>query len=1167
MSPPNEAGFEYIHGNVSTLGGYNTTTVDIIAVPCVGASPVDTWGREPLPHGYFTFPSATDDNDPAIRQLPGSVILNPAFSSNPPAASSIWVRHGIRAAVSTARVLLYRHCQLHDGLTLDQLADDLLEIIWREGQPRVRRPLFFICHSIGGLIVKKALTKATQRQYNDDKYKWIFQNCHGITFFGTPHFGSEYLSMPSLRIGVQHTLFLEGPLPLSLTRDLRLFNPYLLELHTSFIQIAGDIRVWSFYEAIDTQLSGLDSGTVAEVFFSAPLVPVQSALLGTKHEQVSSLASDHASCASFGRENRVKLHHYLSDLGQAVRRAEDLAAKYMHTPLVLSRRVKVELTAVYENADPRSTSNLIYNSRHSLDDFFSKGLEACFQERLDTISPRPRARSRPSRGVTEAYSDTPHVASETSDRPVDLETSRRLSDLGTRPSQHPGALAIPEIRITPTSTPDNIAPGPGLTNPNIPAASADIPGGPIAMSANAPEIGIVETEENSYPDSKAARRYLLQSTSMLKDESPAGLSAPDPHKRKYQWIHVPFNNPRWIREIFASLSAADGRDYPNLLLDENWQGGSRMRNSQPHAPNVKPGCGFEGLNTQDPTLGREPNPNTPSHLYLYLPYLHYDTYIAMVRRRRLLLRRLHHGRTYPVPLDIAEQDSLELRVIWGEVGNELPLNIRRTLDQYGQPWLKDTSARDDNQMLYKLTRESRVAAAPPKNRQSTSYNPVHNMRARRSVEDFTSVYPGSSSIEDKLDYEDELDDDLEHGLLNGKVLVVDQLWLWAFETTKLTTFFPERESNPTDGTLFQVADLRNSIHNQLSGTVRCENALDLAALVTLHAVTILLDQNSHPDLEVFRIFEEAIGIMSERMTSSLRRFRIQAAPHLMPITDVSAETAEKERVSIEKRQERELEQAERMNREDTSVLLELRDADDELTTLSDLFTEQSTIIETMRENYLKPELVDMTRNGVLFLNRALARLAEYKKQASDMKDRIDTVRKDYQTLLEMMQRVDDVRFSRLQTELARTQNRTLLIFTSFTVLFLPLSFFTSLFGMNTQEWGGGDNISLKVIGAISLPASTLLILTGLTVALSTRVQSAMKDLLKPLVLQAHTWRTKLRTPMLLRRRRRTRATERLDEMPVMRRSRARDDDYDFWESVRTQKADRYVIPETNRKRR
>ncbi len=54
-----------------------------------------------------------------------------------------------------------------------------------------------------------------------------------------------------------------------------------------------------------------------------------------------------------------------------------------------------------------------------------------------------------------------------------------------------------------------------------------------------------------------------------------------------------------------------------------------------------------------------------------------------------------------------------------------------------------------------------------------------------------------------------------------------------------------------------------SVYSELNGdlTGRTDNALDLAAFITLHAVTVLLDRTSHPELEIFRIFDEAIGML------------------------------------------------------------------------------------------------------------------------------------------------------------------------------------------------------------------------------------------------------------------------------------------------------------------
>lgn len=83
------------------------------------------------------------------------------------------------------------------------------------------------------------------------------------------------------------------------------------------------------------------------------------------------------------------------------------------------------------------------------------------------------------------------------------------------------------------------------------------------------------------------------------------------------------------------------------------------------------------------------------------------------------------------------------------------------------------------------------------------------------------------------------------------------------------TLFPKRYGDPIEGPLFQQADLRDSIFNEINVdmTRQCENALDLAALAALHAVSVLLDRSSHPDLEIFRIFEEAVSVLVSSTTA------------------------------------------------------------------------------------------------------------------------------------------------------------------------------------------------------------------------------------------------------------------------------------------------------------
>ena len=77
----------------------------------------------------------------------------------------------------------------------------------------------------------------------------------------------------------------------------------------------------------------------------------------------------------------------------------------------------------------------------------------------------------------------------------------------------------------------------------------------------------------------------------------------------------------------------------------------------------------------------------------------------------------------------------------------------------------------------------------------------------------------------------------------------------------------------------------------------------------------------------------------------------------------------------------------------------------------------------------------------------------------------------------------EAHLARKQAEVATQQSRAIMIFTIFTLIFLPLSFFASVFGINSREWSGvltNPTIStiLTYMGSISL----VLILIALLVA-------------------------------------------------------------------------------------
>ncbi|KUI53424.1 Protein SERAC1 [Cytospora mali] len=1201
-----EPGFAHVDGEIGG-SGYNETLVDIVTVPCPGADPVETWTRDPLPDGFFGNPN---DNEltihSALKELAGDAILTPGIGGNFPKAAHLWVRQGIRRYANTARVLLYRHRELADNTTLDGLARDLLDNVLqrREGQ-HVSRPVFFIAHSIGGLVVKQALLIARR----DETYRGILFNCHGVTFFATPHRGSSYMAMRHLSESIQLLLHLQRPLPRTLAHDVRVGNKNLLKMHDDFTDIASEMRLWTFYETIDSELSGSGSGLANEVQFSAPLVSIKSAIVGVRQEMIySSLESDHAHCASFGITNPRTMSTYLHDLADAVAKAVTLS-QTIHTPLWLKDEVKIELIGFYEDPDATDLDSdvRLYFTRYHLSEFLKKGPERCLEERLKCV---PRRHGAP--GHKDSAQAVAGRASSGGGGGLNIVNNvQKILTAAVSGSHEQGRPSSPDIVVTLPSARPTMVEGhdlaeptgrrphsltlPALSNPGFHRPSSRGSGGTTSTMSDptdrdiSPKEGASATHRETWSHDHPARanseKAGLRAASKLRAERlsrtaalqdlTAGFSRPNPARRKFMWMHLPFTNPLWVKDIFDKLSETHNQNFNKLFNNENWV--SRHvhgRHSQSQPSFVKPAVHFISPDSAPSPRPAHSSPNLSNggppttYLYLYLPYLHFDTYRQIIKRRNIVTRRLAHGRARPVPEDIANLESLELRMIWDYLGYDPPLNCRRTLDQYGYPSLRDTYTRDDDQMLYKLTKEGKPQ------RLSSALT----TREEESIQSLAERYSlGTKLLHQVIEREKEMassdsENEVEAEVRDGNLLMVDQLWLWAIDTTTLTTFFPKRESRPAEGALFQQADLRNSVYNELNGdlTGRCENALDLAAFVALHAVTVLLDRSSHPDLEVFRIFEEAIGMLTERMTWNLKKFRMQTFKDF-ELESEDEDPEDNTAKSIKKRHKREIERAERENRENTSALLELRDMEDELKTLSKLFDTQTAMLGKMLDIYQGDSLKDLTHYGQGYLQEALGRLEEYKLQTTEMLDRVAATKGDYEKLLEMAQRqaqVDDVRWSRLQTELASSQNLSVMIFTIFTVIFLPLSFFTSLFGMNTVEWDR-QLPTMAFVGEISLPISVVMILATLVAAFSSHVQ----------IFFGTAWRRAVRAwdalvealrrlePEAWRRDKERLRAERAREEREERETRRKDRSYDFWATVRRQRTmASYEIPDVNRKR-
>jgi hypothetical protein len=79
---------------------------------------------------------------------------------------------------------------LGTAMPIQDRAKNVLECVL--GQRELRGlPLVFVCHSLGGLVVKQALRAADgRRAYGDPEAKAFLDSVKGIVFIATPHTGS-----------------------------------------------------------------------------------------------------------------------------------------------------------------------------------------------------------------------------------------------------------------------------------------------------------------------------------------------------------------------------------------------------------------------------------------------------------------------------------------------------------------------------------------------------------------------------------------------------------------------------------------------------------------------------------------------------------------------------------------------------------------------------------------------------------------------------------------------------------------------------------------------------------------------------------------------------------------------------------------------------------------
>ncbi|KAK6359321.1 hypothetical protein TWF696_000482 [Orbilia brochopaga] len=226
-------------------------TCDIIILHGLNGGPAKTW-RHPDGHIWFADFLPADIADPDswtnARIWTYGYDADTAFSST----SS--------TALDFARNLLYKVNRIREGY-------EHHKIIW-------------VCHSLGGIVVKTALVEA----YLIQDYQPILAQTIGIIFLGTPHNGSSMASVAEIGAKIAGVVLPDAIMPKnrSLIKSLRKDSSRLFETAGRFANICGAMKIYSMYESMPT-VGGVKVVERESAVLNLGKIETQVMLDGTNH--------------------------------------------------------------------------------------------------------------------------------------------------------------------------------------------------------------------------------------------------------------------------------------------------------------------------------------------------------------------------------------------------------------------------------------------------------------------------------------------------------------------------------------------------------------------------------------------------------------------------------------------------------------------------------------------------------------------------------------------------------------------------------------------------------------------------------------------------------------------------------------------------------------------
>ncbi|CAG8945549.1 unnamed protein product [Penicillium salamii] len=422
---------------------------------------------------------------------------------------------------------------------------------------------------------------------------------------------------------------------------------------------------------------------------------------------------------------------------------------------------------------------------------------------------------------------------------------------------------------------------------------------------------------------------------------------------------------------------------------------------------------------------------------VFMPYLHFET----TERRQKMQDAISRAETLTFPSTAMKRMRTkdEMLIDAHLSSSTTSLHVRRTLDQFFYPNI-DTQSRDQDQVVFRYQTKS----------------------------------PGMGS--------------------DPKIFMVDQLWMWVLGTNLIVTAFPQRWDQPKNDPLNVLDGIIEDINSKTRDPVR--SVYDLAMIIT-NRCSGVFDRHRLGDEEYqfLDMFESSIGIATDKETLLFNQFNhasVQASDWLKSHRKLDGSFSSSRTKSVDGTDEDGLSsdycdehgQPLFVDRlldigQETDLLAETKDIRDELNMIRTVLEHQKYVLldfqDVICETYqgqhrsqfdVKKRFKDQQR----VIDMHLKDIDRMDKQA----ERIYHSITDLLDLKQKHANAFEARFARDQAAGTTRQSKTIMVFTIVTIVFLPLSFISSIFTINLKQF---ENLNLGYVAkytfgigfAISIP--------------------------------------------------------------------------------------------------